>query len=56
MPQTVPVSQLPAHLTKVVAPLYAVLGEEDLLRDTALALIRDSVLGADGNDFNSDVF
>jgi DNA polymerase-3 subunit delta len=56
MPQTVPVSQLPAHLTKVVAPLYAVLGEEDLLRDTALALIRDAVLGADGNDFNCDVF
>ena len=56
MPQTVPVFQLPAHLTKVVAPLYAVLGEEDLLRDTALALIRDAVLGADGNDFNCDVF
>lgn len=56
MPQAVPVSQLPAHLAKVVAPLYAVIGEEDLLRDTALALIKQAVLGADGNDFNCDLF
>jgi DNA polymerase-3 subunit delta len=56
MPQPVPVSQLSAHLAKVVAPLYAVIGEEDLLRDTAVALIKHAVLGAEGNDFNCDVF
>ncbi|HET9844666.1 MAG TPA: DNA polymerase III subunit delta [Nitrospira sp.] len=56
MPQTLTVSQLPAHLAKVVAPLYAVIGEEDLLRDTALALIKQAVLGAEGNDFNCDLF
>jgi DNA polymerase-3 subunit delta len=49
-------SQLSAHLAKGVAPLYAVIGEEDLLRDTALALIKQAVLGADGNDFNCDLF
>jgi DNA polymerase-3 subunit delta len=50
-------AQLAAQLKKeVVAPLYALIGEEDLLRDAALALIKQAVLGEDGNEFNSDVF
>jgi len=34
------------------APLYLILGEEDLLRDRALGALRAAVLGAEGNDFN----
>jgi DNA polymerase III subunit delta len=57
MPQTMTLAQLAAQLKKdTVAPLYAVIGEEDLLRDAALTLIRQAVLGTDGNDFNSDLF
>src|SRR5678815_87938 len=39
-----------------VAPLYALIGEEDLLRDAGLTLIKQAVLGGEGNDFNSDLF
>ena len=57
MPQAITIPQLAAQLKKdAVAPLYAVLGEEDLLRDAALALIKQAVLGGDADDFNSDVF
>jgi DNA polymerase-3 subunit delta len=56
MPPAMNVSQLPAHLAKQAGPLYAVIGEEDLLRDTALALIKQAVLGAEGSDFNCDLF
>jgi DNA polymerase-3 subunit delta len=33
-----------------------VIGEEDLLRDAALAHIKQAVVGQDGGDFNSDLF
>ena len=57
MPQPITIAQLAAQLKKdAVAPLYAVIGDEDLLRDAGLSLIRQAVLGGDGNDFNSDVF
>lgn len=36
-------------------PLYLILGEEDLLRDSALAVLKASVLG-DGGEFNYDLF
>ena len=45
MPQSITMAQLAAQLKKeVVAPLYALIGEEDLLRDAALALIKQAVL------------
>jgi DNA polymerase-3 subunit delta len=37
------------------APLYLIMGEEDLLRDSALAALKAAVLG-DGGDFNYDLF
>lgn len=40
-----------------VAPVYLVLGEEDDLRDQALRVVREAVLGGgDGDAFNCDVF
>lgn len=36
-------------------PLYLIVGEEDLLRDSALAALKAVVLG-DGGDFNYDLF
>jgi DNA polymerase-3 subunit delta len=36
-------------------PLYLILGEEDLLRDSALAALKAAVLG-DGGEFNYDLF
>jgi len=57
MPQSITIQQLAALLKKDPSvPLYALIGEEDLLRDAGLTLIRQAVLGADGNDFNSDLF
>lgn len=57
MPQAVSLSQLTQQLAQgAVAPLYALIGEEDLLRDAALAQLKQSVLGAEGDDFNCDVF
>ena len=57
MPQTITVAQLAPLLKKEpAAPLYAVIGEEDLLRDAALAHIKQAVVGQDGGDFNSDLF
>ena len=57
MAHTITVTQLAVQLKKeTVAPLYAVIGEEDLLRDAALTLIKQAVLGTDGNDFNNDIF
>jgi DNA polymerase-3 subunit delta len=56
MPQTT-VAQLAQQLKKdPAASLYAVIGEEDLLRDAALGHIKQAVLGQDGADFNSDLF
>jgi DNA polymerase-3 subunit delta len=57
MPQSMTIAQLAAQLKQdAVGPLYALIGEEDLLRDAGLALIKRAVLGMDGNDFNSDLF
>jgi DNA polymerase-3 subunit delta len=56
MPQTITLAQLAAQLKTAAAPLYAVIGEEDLLRDAALTTIRQAVLAGDGGDFNSDLF
>src|SRR5262245_3771064 len=57
MAQSITISQLAAKLQKdAVAPLYALIGEEDLLRDAGLTLIKQAVLGGDGNEFNSDLF
>src|SRR6478735_2682424 len=57
MPQSISMAQLAAQLKKdAAAPLYALIGEEDLLRDAGLTLIKQAVLGGEGNDFNSDFF
>src|SRR5215510_6393776 len=37
-------------------PLYLVVGEEDLLRDSALAAIKRASLGNEGDDFNYELF
>ena len=57
MSQTLSSAQLAAHLEKqTVAPLYALIGEEDLLRDSALDRLTRAVLGSEGGDFNCDLF
>ena len=57
MPQALSPTQLTTQLSEhVIAPLYALVGEEDLLRDSALAQIKQTILGAEGDDFNGDVF
>ena len=38
-----------------LGPLYLIVGEEDLLRDAALGMLRTAVLGV-GGDFNYEVF
>jgi len=40
----------------MVAPLYAVIGEEDLLRDMALGALKTALLGEGESDFNCDQF
>ena len=50
----------PLHLESILeqqgpGPLYLILGEEDLLRDHALAVLKTAVLG-DGGEFNYDLF
>jgi len=48
--------QLEAALTREApSPLYLVVGEEDLLRDHALAVLKTKILG-DGGEFNYDLF
>ncbi|HEY6973438.1 MAG TPA: DNA polymerase III subunit delta [Nitrospiraceae bacterium] len=57
MPSTVTQTQLQASLKQgVLAPLYLVVGEDDLLRDTALSALKVAVLGEGGDTFNCDVF
>lgn len=57
MPQSISIAQLAAQLKKdAIAPLYALIGEEDLLRDAGLTLIKQAVLGKDSGDFNNDLF
>ena len=50
-------AQLNAQLSQgSVAPLYAVVGEEDLLRDMALGALKSALLGEGESDFNCDLF
>jgi DNA polymerase III subunit delta len=57
MPQAISLAQLTTQLAQgVVAPIYLLLGEEDLLRDTALSQLKQSLLGDGGDDFNCDLF
>ncbi len=57
MAPSLSVAQLPQYLTQQMpAPLYLVVGEEDLLRDAAVAAIKQAVLGGEGDAFNCDVF
>src|SRR5574341_2090884 len=57
MPSTVTQPHLQALLKQgALAPLYLVVGEDDLLRDTALATFKAAVLGEGGDDFNCDIF
>jgi DNA polymerase-3 subunit delta len=36
--------------------LYLVVGEEDLLRDSALGVIKRATIGSEGNEFNYELF
>lgn len=57
MPQALSITQLATQLSdNMIAPLYALIGEEDLLRDSALARLKQAILGAEGDDFNCDLF
>ncbi|THJ24045.1 MAG: DNA polymerase III subunit delta [Nitrospira sp. CG24E] len=50
-------AQLKSQLTQgTVAPLYLVVGEEDLLRDMALDTLKGALLGEDESEFNCDLF
>jgi DNA polymerase-3 subunit delta len=50
-------AQLDAQLAQgTVAPLYAVIGEEDLLRDQAVESLKTRLLGEGESDFNCDLF
>ena len=56
MASTVSPFQLEAALKQdAPSPLYLVVGEEDLLRDHALAVLKTKILG-DGGEFNYDLF
>ena len=56
MPSTLTPYQLETTLKQQApGPLYLVVGEEDLLRDHALAVLKAKAL-ADGGDFNYDLF
>ena len=57
MASTISHAQLNAQLAQgTVAPLYAVVGEEDLLRDMALGVLRTALLGEGGSEFNCSLF
>ena len=57
MPQTISCAQLTTQIAQgTVASIYLLVGEEDLLRDTALAQLKQSLLGDGGDDFNGDLF
>jgi DNA polymerase-3 subunit delta len=50
-------AQLNAQLAQgTVAPLYVVVGEEDLLRDMALGALKTALLEEGESDFNCDLF
>jgi DNA polymerase-3 subunit delta len=57
MASTVSHGQLESSLTQQTpGSLYLVVGEEDLLRDSALAVIKRATLGNEGNEFNYELF
>jgi len=57
MPQSVSPAQFHARLAQgSFAPICALIGEEDLLRDAAVASLKTMVLGEGGDDFNCDLF
>jgi DNA polymerase-3 subunit delta len=57
MPKSIPQSHLQGALKQDgLAPLYLIIGEDDLLRDTAVATLKTAVLGENGDDFNCDIF
>jgi DNA polymerase III subunit delta len=57
MASTISHVQLNAQLAQgTIAPLYAVVGEEDLLRDIALDALKRTLLGEDESDFNCNLF
>jgi len=50
-------AQLTAQLAQgTFAPLYVIVGEEDLLRDMALGALKSALLGEGESDFNCDLF
>ena len=50
-------AQLNAQLAQgTVAPLYVIVGEDDLLRDMALGSLKAALLGEGESDFNCDLF
>lgn len=57
MAQTIALAQLTTRLASgAVDPFYLLIGEEDLLRDRAMAAVKNALLGERGADFNCDVF
>lgn len=57
MPPSLSPAQFPSHLQQAEpASVYAVVGEDDLLRDEALACLKAAVVGALGDAFNSNLF
>ncbi|BCA55110.1 putative DNA polymerase III, delta subunit [Nitrospira sp. KM1] len=57
MPTSLTPAQLDQQLEQGhVAPVYVVLGEEDLLRDHAVAALKRVVLGSGADEFNCDIF
>ena len=57
MATTISHAQLNAQLAQgTVSPLYAVIGEEDLIRDMALDTLKTALLGESENGFNCDLF
>jgi DNA polymerase-3 subunit delta len=50
-------AQLTTQLAQgTFAPLYVIVGEEDLLRDMALGALKSALLGEGESDFNCDLF
>lgn len=57
MASSINCAQLQAALTQQPpGPLYLVVGEEDLLRDHAVATLKRVVLGSGGDEFNCELF
>jgi len=57
MPPSLSPAQVPLHLQQTTpASLYAVIGEEDLLRDEVVACLKAAVVGEQGDAFNSNQF